>query len=384
MQPAKLSSLKSCDVRELVNEAREFRVALDAVKTRVSSRDFEWYPYDSLANLIHFDKLLTGRNRNLLDLIGDGPVVDIGCADGEFGYFLESLGCQVQLMDHPATSHNGMKGVRALRAALGSAAEIHSLDLDRQFVLPTDRYRLAFFLGLLYHIKNPFYVLEMLSRQCDYCLLSTRIANTLPGHRGDLSSAPIAYLLDDNELNNDSSNYWIFSEAGLRRLLKRTNWEVRDFYVAGPLGKSDPSSLDRDQRAWCLVRSNYALAHLELLSGWHAPEASGWRWTEKYFSANVDIPTERPAQLELKFYVPPELIDRFGAVTLSATANQRELSSRSFREAGEFAYTQNLEVAPTDGARMRLEFRLDHAFPPSDRDARELGIVVSSIEVTQA
>lgn len=380
MHPAKLASRKSCDVGELVGRAREFRGRLQTIKEGVTPRDFEWYPYDSLTNLSHFDKLLTGRYRYLLDLIGDGPLVDIGCADGDLGYFFESFGCRVQLMDHPATNHNGMKGAEALRDALGSDAEIHSLDLDRQFVLPADRYRLVFFLNLLYHLKNPFYVMELLSRQCDYCLLSTRIANTLPNRQLDLSDAPIAYLLDSDELNDDNSNYWIFSEAGLRRLLKRTNWVVHDFCVAGASGQSDPHSLDRDQRAWCLARSHYALAHADLLAGWHSAAPDGWRWTEQRFCARLETGPGNSAQVELKFYVPPELIDRFGAVTLFAAADHRELPSRILREAGAFSYTAKFDAPASDGW-TQLDFWVDHALPPSDRDSRELGIVVSSLEI---
>jgi tRNA (mo5U34)-methyltransferase len=380
MQPAK-PPRKSCDVGELVGRAREFRVALSAIKSRVEPRDFEWYPYDSLTNLDHFDKLLTGRNRNLLDLIGDGPLVDIGCGDGDLAYFFESLGCRVQLMDHPATNHNGMKGARALREALGSDSEIHSLDLDRQFALPADRYRLVLFLNLLYHLKNPFYVMELLSRQCDYCLLSTRIANTLPGRQLDLRDAPIAYLLDSDELNNDNSNYWIFSEAGLRRLLKRTNWEIRDFCAVGASGQSDPNSLDRDQRAWCLARSHYALAHADLLSGWHSAAPDGWRWTEQRFSARLETSPARTAQVELKLYVPPELIARFGSVTLFAAADRRELPSWTLREAGAFSYTANFDPAAASAGWAQFDFWLDHALPPSDQDARERGSVVSSLEL---
>jgi hypothetical protein len=274
-----------------------------------------------------------------------------------------------------------MKGAAALRDALGSDAEIHSLDLDRQFVLPADRYRLVFFLNLLYHLKNPFYVMQLLARQCDYCLLSTRIANTLPDRRLDVRDAPIAYLLDADELNNDNSNYWIFSEAGLRRLLKRTNWEIRDFCVVGASSQSDPDSLDRDQRAWCLARSHYALAHADLLSVWHSAAPDGWRWTEKRFSARLETTPAHSAQMELKFYVPPELIARFGAVTLFAAVDHRELPSRTLREAGAFSYTANFDLAAASAGWAQFDFWLDHALPPSDRDSRELGIVVSSLEL---
>src|SRR5260370_11408124 len=168
------------DIQQIAERAREFHARLKSVKARVAPRPFEWYPYDSLANVLHLNELLTGTNRDLLNLIGDGPVADIGCSDGDLAFFLESLGCKVQAIDHPIANHNGMQGLKALRQALDSSVDIHTVDLDSQFMLPNDRYRLVFMLGVLYHLKNPFYVLGMLPPPCDYCVLSPRIAKHLP------------------------------------------------------------------------------------------------------------------------------------------------------------------------------------------------------------
>ena len=220
----------------------------------------------------------------------------------------------------------------------------------------------------------------MLARQCDYCILSTRIANTLPDQGLNLRDAPVAYLLEEDELNADDTNYWIFSEAGLRRLLKRTRWEVLDLYVAGARGESDPNSLDRDQRVWCLIKSRYyGLSNVELLSGWHAPESAGWRWTEQRFSARIDAGVQRPARIELRFFVPQALIDRYGPVTLHGTADGSPLPSQSYTESARFTYRANLDRAVA-GPKVQLDFWLDHALPPGESDERELGIVVAGLE----
>jgi tRNA (mo5U34)-methyltransferase len=370
------------DIQRIVERAREFHARLKSVKARVSPRPFEWYPYDSLANVLHLNKLLTGPNRHLLKLIGDGPVADIGCSDGDLAFFLESLGCKVQAIDHPVANHNGMQGLKALREALHSSVDIHTVDLDSQFMLPHDHYPLVFLLGVLYHLKNPLYILEMLARQCDYCVLSTRIANTIPGSGQNLNlrDAPVAYLLDEDELNSDDTNYWIFSEAGLRRLLKRTRWEICDWHVAGS-GESDPNSLDRDQRVWCLIRSRYySLSNVELLSGWHAAEAAGWRWTEQRFSARMDTGSARPARIELRFFVPQALIERYGPVTLHATADGAPLPSQTYHESARFTYRATLDKATAGGSAVQLDFWLDHALSPSEADERELGIVVAALD----
>ena len=70
-----------------------------------------------------------------------------------------------------------------------------------------------------------------------------------------LQPLPVAYLLDPTECNNDNTNYWIFSEAGLRRILSRTGWDILDFITLGNDRDSDPASPKGDERAFCLVRS---------------------------------------------------------------------------------------------------------------------------------
>ena len=97
-------------------------------------------------------------------------VLDLGCADGELAFFLESLGYQVTAVDHGVYNHNGMRGARALKAALGSAVELVELDLDRPFQLPGGPYDFAFFLGTLYHLRNPFHVLEELAKRAGLLL----------------------------------------------------------------------------------------------------------------------------------------------------------------------------------------------------------------------
>ena len=147
-------------LEDLVRDAPAFRERIARVKREIGDCGFEWYRYDSLGNVAHFDALLTGENRTL----PPGPVLDIGCADGDLAFFLESLGHAVTAVDYPASNHNHMRGVRRLKEALGSRIEILAMDVDSQFVLPRKDYALALILGAIYHIKNPFYLLETVSK----------------------------------------------------------------------------------------------------------------------------------------------------------------------------------------------------------------------------
>jgi tRNA (mo5U34)-methyltransferase len=362
------------DIREISDRAKVFRQTLRQAKQRIGDPGFEWYRYDTLSALDHFNKLLTGANRRLPGP-AKGRILDLGCGDGELSFFLEALGYQVVAVDHALYNHNGMRGVRALKAALGSAVEIHEIDLDRPFNLPHDTYELVFFLGILYHLRNPFYVLEELARRAEHCLLSTRVARQFPNGAPMPADVALAYLVGEDELNRDDSNYFIFSEAGLRVMLQRAHWEVRDYISLGDTVHSDPVRPDRDERAFCLVRSRHnRLANVELLEGWHESEQTGWRWTRREFSLRVRNGTT----LTMKMFVPAEWLQRLGPMTLSASANGKDLSPAVYETAGLQTLVRTLEPHP-DGE-LLLRFRLSGALPPDDDD-RERGIIVESIEV---
>lgn len=364
------------DIAELVKEAARFAERTHRAKQSLGNLGFAWYPYDTLSALGHLEKLLTGPNRSLLD--GRGRVLDMGSQDGELAFFLESLGYQVVAVDHPAYNHNGMRGVRALKTALGSAVEIHELDVDRPFTLPHDTYDLVFFLGILYHLRNPFYVLEELARRTTRCFLSTRVARRFPDGSAVPANVALAYLLAEEELNQDNSNYFIFSEPGLRVMLERAHWTICDYVSLGDTWLSDPVRPDRDERAFCLLESRYGrLANLHLLAGWHENEETGWRWTEREFGVRVHAAVGRRV-LTMKLYVAEESVRRLSAITLHAAANGVALEPAVYDTAGMETYVRELH---SESGELELRFSLDKALAPEESDSRERGIIVASIQV---
>jgi hypothetical protein len=107
-------------------------------------------------------------------------------------------------------------------------------------------------------LQNPFYVLHKLAHHAEYCLLSTRVIRVAGPDRTPVADLPIAYLVSPTETNDDPSNYWMLSPAGLERLVSRAHWVVLETDSLGDLIDSDPSSPDHDERMFMLLRSGYA------------------------------------------------------------------------------------------------------------------------------
>jgi hypothetical protein len=78
-----------------------------------------------------------------------------------------------------------------------------------------------------------------------------------PSSASNCDDAPVTCLVAADETNNDATNFWMFSEAGLRRILHRCGWEVLDFLTLGNTDNSDPATAAGDERAFCYVRSRH-------------------------------------------------------------------------------------------------------------------------------
>jgi SAM-dependent methyltransferase len=357
------------EIRDVIDRALAFEATLAQVKARTRPPGFDWYPWDSFGALSNLDRLLTGRARFLRALAGEEPIVDVGCGDGALAFFFESLGYRVYAIDNPPTNFNGMRGVRALQGALESPVRIVEADLDRRFRLPVRRCGLALFFGILYHLKNPFGALETLAAGARYCLLTNLIARFTPDRRIDMQDAPLAWLAGRDGLKGDETNYWIFSETGLRTLVDRAGWDVCDWMVTGDSGETLWGA-EPDRRVFCLLRSRAfpELRRTQLLAGWHKLENQAWRWTARRFS----IALEEAGTVTLRLTAPDFLP---APVALAAAANGVPILRRVFPHPGDHDFTFQAEAGT-------VEFELDKALEPTAQDGRERGIIVRAVEVS--
>jgi tRNA (mo5U34)-methyltransferase len=242
----------------LYQSALETERTLWTVKLAQRPKSF-WYPYPTLRNFKPLAQLLVASGFDLRKLC-QGPnqrIGDIGAADGDLAFFLERMGFSVDAIDFESSNFNRMEGIRILKEALNSAVTIQSIDLDSQFSLPSEKYDAIFLLGILYHLKNPFFVLEKLAAISRHCFLGARVAKKTPdGH--SFARYPVAYLLEPEECNNDSTNFWIFSGEGLKRLIHRTGWNILAYTTIGDTSNSTPADPNHDERAFCILKSKSA------------------------------------------------------------------------------------------------------------------------------
>ena len=333
-----------------------FEKRLLDIKKRLKPEPFNWYPFDSIANITQIEALIPNGLASVLNLACDEPVADIGAGDGDMAFLLESLGCDVTAIDWPGTNANEMKGLAVMARELRSSVAIRKIDLDDQFLLDGERFGLVLSLGLLYHLKNPYYFLEKLSIHARHCLLSTRI---LPPAR---TREPVAYLSKYREFQDDVTNFWFFSESGILRLLDRCGWDVQSTRITGD---------GEDVRFFCLAESRGAKTKpiIRLLNGWYRMEKRAWRWTGREFGAVIEN-MAGSTRFDWRFRLLPDLLKSGNALTVEATVNGQPLAPETFRNPGDHLYSRTISPAPR---RCEVGIRLSNTFSDGERD---LGVVV--------
>lgn len=228
---------------QLTSAAPRFTRHLSDVRDKILG--VPWYPYGSMTGIRHLASFIDSGTEIVRP---GGSVIDIGAADGDLGFFFDSLGCEVDFLDNGPTNFNQCRGIRATQKALGHNGRLIETDIDLGFELDRD-YDLALFLGALYHLRNPALALIRLAQHCQRMLISTRIASHLPTGE-NISKSSVGYLLNAEEANNDPTNWWIFSHAGLVRLLKRCGWNIVTMTTVGAVGRSNPTDNNADERAF--------------------------------------------------------------------------------------------------------------------------------------
>lgn len=177
------------------------------------------------ANVIFPDDL-TGRS-----------VLDIGAWDGFFSYEAEQRGAaRVLATDHFCWSGPGWgnrDGFDFMHRARNSKVE--SLDIDVLELSPAalGTFDVVLFLGVLYHVKDPYSCLEAAARMCsDHLVIETVTA--LP-----LEPLPAMRLYKPGELGGDPTNFWAPNIPALQVMLENFGFTKIE-YLPSPASPKHP------------------------------------------------------------------------------------------------------------------------------------------------
>jgi hypothetical protein len=122
----------------------------------------------------------------------------------------------------------------------------------------------------------------------------------------------------------------------------------------------------------------------QLISGFHNLEQNSWRWTMGRFSVLLKPPPSAPsgARVIVRLSVPDAVLQQTGPVTLTATLNGARLGSETWRTAGEYTFEAPVPAAALGPDAVTVDFALDKYLPAGTAEARELGLIVTSVELT--
>ena len=79
----------------------------------------------------------------------------------------------------------------------------------------------------------------------------------------------------------------------------------------------------------------------------------------------------------MRLFVPSELIDQYGPITLSGSADGEEMPPLVLNEPGNHVFTGRLKTGRSSQV---ITFTLDKALPSDAGDPRERGVIVASID----
>jgi hypothetical protein len=85
------------------------------------------------------------------------------------------------------------------------------------------------------------------------------------------------------------------------------------------------------------------------------------------------------AKLELSFTLHDAVVSKLGPVTVSATVNGTPVAAETFSAPGDFTYSHEVPPSALGSDVVTVEFSTDKALPPTDKDKRELALIVKTI-----
>jgi tRNA (mo5U34)-methyltransferase len=236
------------------------------------------YPHDIISNNfpIIVELLQASGSSDFLREKDIETVLDVGGANGDLSFIFSAAGFETTLVDLSISYERSPLVASLINLQLGANVRVVDLSVDGYFNYSdlmkytvnsgqfshdshSEVFDLVICFGLLYHLKNPFAFLESVSKICRYCILGTWLMSYLPDNITRVRDAPLTYFLRPGELNNDASNYWVFTDSSFRRLAERAGFSI--VCSVSAFGREDkisnPVDINYLERGFLLLRSGY-------------------------------------------------------------------------------------------------------------------------------
>lgn len=154
-------------------------------------------------------------------------VLDIGAWDGFFSFEAERYGAKrVLATDHFCWSGPGWgtkAGFDLMHHHFNSNVEALDVDLPNLSLETLGTFDIVLFLGVLYHLKDPFGGLEKAASMCNEQLIVETAADML--HLDE----PVMRYFVGSTLNGDDTNFWAPNRACLKDMLHELGFSMVDF-----------------------------------------------------------------------------------------------------------------------------------------------------------
>ncbi len=163
----------------------------------------------------------------LPESLRERTVIDIGAYEGFFSFHCEARGadrvvaCDRYVWDWPNSS--ALPNLKAVHRAIGSKVELVSSYVEDIPSSINEKFDVVLFLGVLYHAPNMIQYLDAISRITKGVLVLETFVDALD------EEGPRVSVYDQNELNNDSSNWFGPNLRAIDIMLRRVGFKTIDF-----------------------------------------------------------------------------------------------------------------------------------------------------------
>jgi hypothetical protein len=131
-----------------------------------------------------------------------------------------------------------------------------------------------------------------------------------------------------------------------------------------------------------MIRVADSRATTRLVKGFYETDNPYWRWTAREFSIILNAPkgaAQNGAVLVLRYAIVEGVLARLKTLDLSIAVDGIALPRQHYDKPGQFTLRLDVPAEALQYDPVRVDFTLDKALPPSGREVRELGMIVSDV-----